>query len=859
VTVTDVARPVARPDLPNGGQVSGMRTVALRNLRAHKVRLALTVISVLLGTAFVAGSFVFTDTLKKSFDTIFATSDKGIAARVQAKHAYTAGVPVGMLPALERVPGVRAVQPTIESQLVMVDDKGKKIDTGGAPSQGGYWLTGQTVQSKPTLTSGHAPQRSGEVAVNDGAVNRYHLHVGEQVKIVVPNSPITTVRIVGVYRVSFDTGGYLGALFSRTQAMALFTDGAHYTGVELAAQPGVSEQTLTSRVARVLPDGLEVKTGKQVRDDDSNGVATALSFVTYILLGFGIVALLVGTFIIYNTFSMIVAQRQRELALLRAIGADRRQVRRSVLMEAAVIGIVGSALGLAGGIGLAYGLHALLDALNLGLPSGGLVLSTRTILVSVLLGTLVTVLAALTPARRAGRIAPVAAMREEFGTPSATGLRRRTAIGVVFAIASAVATVGGATASSASSAASLTGLGLLGAVVAAMLLSPVFARWVIAPLGRLAGRGVVARLARTNAVRNPRRTAATAFALTLGLVLVSGIAVLGSSMKASINKLFDDNVTANYILTTDLDMALPTAAATAARTVPGVASVTELHPFAARVDGVSRSGEALDGPLDPVMRVRMVSGTLATSGGRMVVSQQTATERHWTVGTRHTFDTPGHRPITLTVAGVYKNDELIGPWVVSGQVYRALTPRNRWGDDVALVHAKPGTDLGALHAGLERATNGLYVVEVRNRTQFEGMIASQVNGLLGLLYGLLGLAIVIAILGIINTQALSVIERRREIGMLRAIGMQRKQVRRAVYLESLLIAVFGASLGVTLGTAFGALFTRTLRGQGLDVIRVPWTQAVLFLVLAAIVGVLAALWPGYRAARTPALEAIGAE
>jgi putative ABC transport system permease protein len=256
------------------------------------------------------------------------------------------------------------------------------------------------------------------------------------------------------------------------------------------------------------------------------------------------------------------------------------------------------------------------------------------------------------------------------------------------------------------------------------------------------------------------------------------------------------------------------------------------------------------------MKIKMKEGSIATSGHRMIVSEKIADERDWTVGTKHVLQVPGVAPITVTVGGIYENDDLFGPWAVGGDVYRTLTPRNEWSDDVALVHTKPGADLAAVRAGLEKATNDLYVVDVRDKDQFKGMLASQVNGLLGLLYGLLGLAIVIAILGIVNTQALSVIERRREIGMLRAVGMQRKQVRRTIYLESLLIAVFGAVLGVTLGLLYGSLFTRTLKDAGLDVISVPWGQAGLFLVLAGAVGVLAALWPGFRAARTPPLEAI---
>jgi putative ABC transport system permease protein len=848
----------ARDVVPAGGHLAGMRSVALRNLAAHKVRLALTLISVLLGTAFVAGSFIFTDTLKKSFDTIFATSDAGIDARVQPAHGYQAGVPMSLLPTIEHVPGVRTVETVVRSPLVLVDDTGKRVDTNGAPSQGAAWQTHNTIGPAPTLAQGHAPTRPGQIAVNDGAAGKYHLTLGEHVKLVLPNAPITDATIVGIYDVSYDTGGYLGALLSREQAMSLFSDGSHYAAVNVAAVSGVSEQQIVDRLKKALPSGLEVKTGTQVRDDDAGGISTALGFITYILLGFGVVALLVGTFIIYNTFSMIVAQRQRELALLRAIGADRRQVRRSVTLEALVIGVVGSALGLAGGVGLAYGLHALLDALKIGLPSGSMVLEARTVITSMLLGTIVTVIAASAPARRAGRIAPVAAMREEFASPSAASLRRRTALGVIIGVAGLVATVAGVSADGAGAAAGFTGLGLVGVCAAAMLLSPVLARWVIVPMGRVIGRpfGPVGRLARTNAVRNPRRTAATAFALTLGLVLVTGIAVIGASMKASINKLFENNVRADYILTTDYNVNVPPAAAQVARHVPGVASVTEFQTLNAEVDGKSRSGSSVDGPIAPVMKVTMDAGKLDVAGRNMIVSKTTADDHHWTVGTKHTFVVPGLKPITLTVTGVFADDQLIGPWLVNGDVYRALTPKDRWADDVALVHTRSGADLDAVRAGLEKATNDFYVVDVRNRTEFQGYIAGQINGLLGLLYGLLGLAIVIAILGIVNTQALSVVERRREIGMLRAVAMQRKQVRRTIYLESLLIAVFGAVLGVALGMTFGALFTRTLHGEGLDTLSLPWSQAVLFLVLAAVVGVLAAVWPGFRAARTPPLAAV---
>jgi putative ABC transport system permease protein len=839
--------------------MSAMSTVSLRNLAAHKVRLTLTVVSVLLGTAFVAGSFVFTDTLQRSFDTIFNTSSKGIDAQVQPRHDYDPGVPVTLVPKLERVPGADVVEPTVQGAIVLVDPDGKKIESNGAPSEGGAW-SAKSVNPVPTFVSGHAPRSADEVVINSGAASQHDLHTGDHVKIVVSNHEIVNATISGVYQVGFDTGGYIGALFERAQALKLFTDGKHYSTVNVSADPGVSEQTLTTRIAALLPEDLRAKTGDQVRTDETNGVSQALSFINYILLGFGIVALLVGTFIIYNTFTMIVAQRQRELALLRAIGASSKQVRRSVIGEAGIIGLIGSALGLAGGIGLAAGLHALLNSFDLGLPTGGLVMSVRAILVTLVLGTLVTLFAASTPARRAARIAPVAAMQEEFASPSATSLRRRTIAGVLVAVIGGVATVAGVATDSAGSSAALTGLGLVALCAAAMLLSPVFAKWIIVPLGRVVGRpfGAVGDLARHNAVRNPRRTAATAFALTLGLVLVAGIAVIGSSVKQSLASVVDNTVEADYIVTTTGQLAVPQPAANAVSKVAGVGTATQLHGIDVSIDGDHQYGTAVDGPLTSVINVPMKQGVKDATGNNVLVADKKAKQEHWTVGQKLTFTAPGVSPVTATIAGIYGYNNLLGPFLTSGELYRHVTPSNEWSSFAVLVNAAPGTSLTDLRDGLETAMNKYYVVTVEDRAGFKGTIAGQVNGLIGLLYGLLGLAIVIAILGIVNTLALSVVERRREIGMLRAVGMQRKQVRRTIYLESLLIAVFGAVLGLALGLTYGSLFTHALHGAGLDVLSVPWGQSVLFLVLSAVVGVLAALWPGARAARTKPLEAITA-
>ncbi|HEY3715895.1 MAG TPA: FtsX-like permease family protein [Jatrophihabitantaceae bacterium] len=835
-----------------------MRRVSRRSLVAHKVRLVLTVISVVLGTAFVAGSFVFTDTLKHTFNGIFSDADKGVDVRVDAKKDSNPGVPLTLADRIRTVPGVRAVQLETSAPLVLIGKNGKRVSSGGAPSEGTVWNPpGESIKTPPTFVSGRAPSGPGDVVINEKAAEKSKLGVGDHTKVVLPARGVIPVTITGIYHTKTETGGYVGVEFTKAQGLQLFTDGTHVDAVSIAGAGGVSEKALRDRVATLLPADLRAKTGDQVRKDDRDAVSQALSFVNIFLLAFGAIALIVGTFIIYNTFSMIIAQRVRELALLRAIGAGRKQVRSSVLFEATIIGLVGGALGVAGGVGLAVGLRSLLDALNVGLPSGSLVVSGRTVIIAVLVGTVVTLLSAYSPARRASKTPPVAAMREGLASGSGS-LRRRSLIGTVVTALGLAGAIRGATIDSNGSGAALIGLGLLVTGAGVLLLAPLLSRYIIGGLGTVLAKpfGPVGRLARTNSVRNPRRTAATAFALTVGLMLVSGIAVIGSSTKASINSLVDNNIRADYILQGTGETPLPLPAIEAAAKVPGVQSMTQLHPVVTTIKGDDADGTGVDGPLAAVAKIEYRQGGGPITGTSLQVSQTKAKDEHWKLGDHVTMATPGGASVTTTITGIYKDDQLLSDWLVSGDTYRTLTPSSRYSDFVALVKAAPGTSPEALRAGLQKVTDPYYTVDVKNKEEFKGQQADQINGLLGLLYGLLGLAIVIAILGIINTLALSVVERRREIGMLRAVGLLRAQLRRTVYVESLLIAVFGAVLGLAIGLTFGALFTHRLKDQGLDVLQIPWGQAVLFLVIAAVVGVLAALWPAARAARTKPLEAI---
>ncbi|MFE3290320.1 ABC transporter permease [Rhodococcus sp. NPDC059234] len=832
-----------------------MRKVSLRNLAAHKVRLALTVLSVVLGTAFVTGSFVFTDTLQKTFNGLFEDAAKGVDVRVSSQEKGSSGVPLTTLPAVEAVDGVRAVVPAVNGQIVLLGADKKPVQTGGAPSIGeSYAPNSQHLGDPGPFVQGVPPGAPGQVALNEGGALKAGLAVGDHTQVLVPAHGVLDVTVSGIYKPPTDTGGFVGALFDAGQATELFTDGAHANYVDVAGD-GLSQSELRDRVAAAMPD-FKVQTGDQVREEVKEEVTSALSFMNYFLLAFGAIALLVGTFIIYNTFAMIVAQRLRELALLRAVGASRKQVGRSVVLEALVVGLLGSVLGIAAGVALAYGLRSLLNTFDVGLPSGSLQLAPRTVIVALVVGVLVTVVSAYAPARRAAKIPPVAAMREEFSS-AGESLRVRTLVGAVFAAVGVVALVAGSRGTG-GGAAAIVGLGAGALVIAVLLAAPALSRPVVGALGAVLARpfGPIGRLARTNAVRNPRRTAATAFALTLGLMLVTVIGVFGSSAKASVNSLVDTGVKADYILVGPPQIGVPVGAAAAVRTVPGVAAAVPMHGVSTKIGDDEVMGTGIGGQLDGVLEYTLAQGSADLAGNNLLASESYAAKRDWKLGSPVTMTNKDGVEVTTTVTGIYDDSQLLGDWVVSDQVYDQLTPATMRADWAVLVKAQPGTDMTTLRADLEKGTDRFLVVQVKDREQFKGTQGQQINTLLAVLYGLLALAVVIAILGIVNTLALSVVERRREIGMLRAVGMQRPQVRRTIYLESVLIAVFGATVGVLLGLAFGWGFVSTLADQGLDMIAVPWGQVVAMLLGSGVVGVLAALWPAVRAARTKPLEAI---
>ncbi|MVU82014.1 FtsX-like permease family protein [Nocardia sp. ET3-3] len=834
-----------------------MRKVALRNLAAHKVRLILTVLSVVLGTAFISGSFIFTDTLQSTFNGIFATQAKGVDVRVTTKGQQSVGVPNDIVDKISHMDGVKTVAPGVNGPVVLLKD-GHAVQTGGAPTMGQSYLPpGKSVAEPDKFAEGAPPSKPGEIAINKGGADRAGLKVGDHTKVLVPSKGNIDVTVSGIYDPQAgNTGGFIGLQFDDSQARQLFTDGQHVAYVDIAAQPGIKADDLRDQIKAALPD-YKVQDAEQVRDDFKAQLGNALKFINYFLLAFGSIALIVGTFIIYNTFSMLVAQRLRELALLRAVGASRRQISRSVVGESLIVGLIGSALGLAAGVGLAFGLSGLLNAFKLGLPTGTMSLEPRTVLVALGVGTIVTVLSAYAPARRAAKVPPVEAMRSESNS-SGESLRVRTIIGAVLAVAGVVLVVLGARGTG-GSAAAVVGIGAAALILAVLFASPALSRPVIAGLSVLVRPfGPVGKMARNNAIRNPRRTAATAFALTLGLMLVSAIGMLGSSAKASVSDLVDKGVKADYILAGPPGgiIGVPLAATDTVKQVPQVKDVVAFHGVALKVDDKQVIGTAPEGQMSKVMNYTVEQGTDQLGDDDIMVSETFASDHGWKVGESVPVTGLDYKKYTVNVAGIYKDTQLLQNMVTSMALYQKAVPVSYQSSFLVLIAAQPGADLPAMRTSLEKATEQYVIVQVQDHNDFKGAEGKQIDTLLAILYGLLALAVVIAILGIVNTLALSVVERRREIGMLRAVGMQRPQVRRSIYLESMLIAIFGAVVGVILGIGLGVGFLKTLAELGIATIAVPWTQIVLMLLASGVVGVLAALWPAVRAARTPPLAAI---
>lgn len=859
--------------------MSVFATISLRSVKAHTARLVLTVASVVLGTAFIAGSLLFTATLDKAFDSVLDTAFDGVDVVVEAPDEDATALTVAEADGLHDIPGVQAVSLSASPDSVIITGAdGTAIQTGGAATQAMPWDPGNVVGQAPTFTEG-GPPGPGEVAVNAGAAVRGALHPGMDVTVVTPTHN-GEARISGIYESEAEAPGWVGVYVPRQQWLDWYTDGIHVPEARIAVADGTTPDGVAGAVRAAHPD-LEVSLGADRAAQLSKSVSDSLSFVNYFLIAFGLIGLTVGAFLISNTFSMIVAQRMREFALLRSLGASRGQLTRSVAGEAAIVGVIGAALGVAAGFGLVQLVFLFMESSDMGMPGTGITVTPQSVIMPLIVGTLLTVAAAWAPARRAGATPPVAAMRSGDAA-GATGLRIRTIAGGVLVILGAAVAVTAALAPEAWGLstgwrAGLAGIGTLAVIGGFWLVSAALSIPVVGAIGLAVGKpfGAAGKLAATNARRTPRRTAATAFALSLGLLLVSALGMFGASMKAATQDYVDNNVRADLVLSTvGMDaggLGLPVGIREEVKDIPGVAAYAEqkilfaglgtpVRPPTPPTSGGHNPSTilmAFDGDIPTWFDATPVAGSLDLSrpGAGIVLQESQARALRANIGAPVVI-VSRHGRTSVPLTGIMADDPAASPMVSTA----ALADRGISPDTISTfagyIRVDDGADVKAVQDAVAKKLKDHLIVRVDTREESGNALAASFDVMLNILYGLLGLAVIISVLGIINTLALSITERRQEIGMLRAVGMSRRQVRTMVRIEAVATAINGALAGIIMGLGLGWAFLSTLSGEGLDRIVVPWSQVIVMLIAATLIGVLSAAWPAHRAAATPPLAAI---
>ncbi|MET8556758.1 FtsX-like permease family protein [Streptomyces sp. NPDC004959] len=849
---------------------------SMRNFWAHKGRMALSAVAVLLSVAFVCGTLVFTDTMSTTFDKLFAKTAADVtvspseAARDRAQTGSGATLPAAEVAKLGRVDGVARAEGAVSTQSVTVvgaDNKSLGAATG-APTIAGNWT--RTDEQSMELTSGHLPRSRAEVVVDADTAKKHHLRTGDAVRTITAHGDFTS-HVSGVAAFTVTNPG--AAVFYYDTATAqreLLGAPGRFTQINLTAAKGVSDTALKADASAVLGEaGHKLLTRQESADEYSKDTASFLDVLKYALLGFAGIAFLVGIFLIVNTFSMLVAQRTRELGLLRAVGSSRRQVNRSVLVEALLLGAVGSVLGVGAGVGLAVGLMKLMNAAGLNLSTNDLTIAWTTPVIGLVLGVAVTVLAAYLPARRAGRVSPMAALRETGSPTDRRAGAVRSALGAVLTLGGAAALHQATTVAKAGDGAPWLGGGIFLSLLGLILVGPLLAGLVVRVIGAVVLRvfGPMGRLAERNALRNPRRTGATGAALMIGLALVACLSVVGSSMVTSASAQLDESVGADFIVDTMSQPLVPEAEKAVAG-IDGIAHVSHLKRVGATVtfpDG-RRSHDGLSAT-EPTyqedVHQKTVSGSLAAAYERDGMSLNEGAAEKYGVKVGDKLAVAFHEGATarLTVRAITSDETVFdkGAWYVSLATARAHLPAGKVPPSVALFAKADDGKQKAVYADLKRALDPYPQYEVANQADYKQLLKDQVGQLLNMIYGLLALAIVVAVLGVVNTLALSVVERTREIGLMRAIGLSRRQLRRVIRLESVVIALFGAALGLGLGLGWGASAQSLLALEGLKVLDIPWATIGGVFAGSALVGLLAALVPAFRAGRMNVLGAIATE
>jgi putative ABC transport system permease protein len=845
-------------------------SLAVKSLWARKVRALTTTLAVVIGVAFVAGTYILTDTTFAAFDEIFedslAKTDVVITARdaVRQESGEVPSFSAAVLPKVKRVPGTRVASGQIFTPGGFFNAENEQIGTQFAPK----FITSILPPALETQTyvEGRAPRNDSEAVLDESAAGEAGIELGDTLKLASVERA-SSYRVVGMTKLGEASwGGASIAGLVLPEAQRITGKRGEFDQIAIAAEEGVSEETLKQRVQRVVPKSLLVETAKENAERNSDQIRDDLGFLRIALLVFAFVALFVGAFLIFNTFSITVAQRVREFGLLRTLGASRGQILGSVVVEALAIGILGALLGLAGGYAIAVGLNALFVAIGIDLPTTALVTKDRTIVVSLLIGVGITLISSFVPALRSTRVPPIAALLA-LELPTS---RRRGIVYAVIAVLLGIAGIGMVLAglfgsASGGNAAILMGGGAVAVLLAVSLFSPRLVR----PLASLAGRPLellrrlIGRLARENTQRNPARTAVTAAALMIGLAVVAFVTVFAAGIKSSIASAIDENFQGELVIqNSDGFSPISSRAADAARQVDGVELVATLRSAQAKLvggDGGKPRVTSLDRDADRVLTIDWTDGGPAVlrglTDGETVLDKSFANSNDIEVGDEIRFLTQiGQRP-RLRVVGEYEDKvELLGSAIVTPRLM--ATAFDQRDDVIDFVKLGPGADATAVQDELKKLMEREFpTAEVRSQQELKENQEAQITQLLNLIYALLALAIIVSLFGIANTLALSIHERTRELGMLRAIGMSRRQVRTMIRYEAVITALIGALLGMVIGVIFAALIAQPLEEEGFA-LSYPVGELLLLLVFAAFAGVLAAIPPARRASRLDVLEAL---
>jgi putative ABC transport system permease protein len=853
-----------------------MRKVAVRGLLARKLRLALTLLAVVLGTTLIAGTYVFTDSINNAFDTIFTVSNRGTDAAITPHKTIdttnNGGTPptvsAAVLAQVRQQPGVANAEGSIFDAGTILGKNGKRIGKGGAPNFIASVADVPRFQGF-TLKTGRRPQNAGEAAIDAATADKEGWKVGDRVCAVATAQRrcytlVGTTQIAGLS--SFGGAAVLDLVLPEAQRM--LGKGTGFDEIQVAGKPGVAPAQLKTQLQRSLGASVDVRTGQEQAAKESKDIRDNLGFLKTFLLAFAFIALFVGAFLIFNTFSITVAQRMREFALLRTLGASRRQIWRAVVSEGLLLGFVGGIAGFVLGIGTAALLRALFKAFGADLPSKGVVVETRTIIVTVVVGTLVSLVASVAPAMRAMRVPPVEALREGVvPVERARGRRMAIAAGLLLALGVGLMCVGlFGSLKSDNAAISFLGGGAAITFIAVALLSPRLVRPLASVIGRPIERatGITGQLARENSIRQPGRTAVTSAALMIGVALVTFASIFAAGAKATINGAIDANLKSAFVVqNTDGFSPFSPQVLRSVDKVDGVSSVSGVRFSEAKVAGVS--GNQSVSSIEPrtflgLYKLDMKQGGEAAvrdlGPGQILVKKGYADSHDTKIGDTLRVTTPVGKHIAPKVSGIVEDKGgLLANLTVTNAVAQTqfAEPKDAFG----LVGTDPGADQAAVKAQISHLLDRSYPeAEVLTNQEFKDDIAGQVNQLLGLIYALLALAIIVSLFGIVNTLVLSISERTRELGMLRAIGTSRKQVKRVIRWEAVITALIGGVLGVFMGVVLAVLFTQPLDDFTLSI---PVPSLIIVLILAGLAGVGAAVLPARRASKLDVLEALAYE